>query len=330
MTGDKITAVIPTWNRAALLATALDSLRRQTRPPEEIIVVDNGSSDESADIARAAGAQVIAMPSNVGFARAVNAGIAAAKGDLIAVINNDVELEPEWLERLCGSLAASHYGFATGKMLDANRAGVIDGTWDEICRGACPWRCGQGRSDGAEWNQGRPIRFAPLTAALFRASVFQQVGMLADCYESYLEDVDFGIRCAMRGVGGVYLPEARGRHRGSATYGQWSYDTVRLLARNQMILIARNFPDSWIVRYGWPVLVAQVLWGTLAVRHGRFLAYARGKLEGARLFRTLRRDRPVHDAKTFNSIIREAENEIRALQKTTGYDLFWRLYFALT
>jgi len=325
-----VTAVIPTWNRAALLETVLDSLRRQTRPPEEIIVVDNGSSDNSVDVARAAGARVIEMHSNTGFARAVNTGIQAAAGEFVAVLNNDVDLEPDWLDTLCGSLAAGEYGFATGKLFDAAREGIIDGTWDEICRGGCAWRCGQGRPDTEVWSRGRPIRFAPFTAVLFRSSVFRQLGMLDDSYGSYLEDVDFGIRCAMGGVQGVYVPEARARHRGSATYGEWSYDTVRLLARNQIILIARNFPASWLVRYGWPVMVAQVLWGLLAVRHGQFLAYTRGKIEGAGLFRALRRDRRVHDAKTFHTIIGEAEDEIQALQKATGFDLFWRLYFALT
>jgi GT2 family glycosyltransferase len=325
-----ITVVIPNWNRAALLETALDSLRRQTRPAEEIIVVDNGSTDNSVQVAHAAGARVIEMHANAGFARAVNTGIQAATGDFIAVVNNDVHLEPAWLQTLWASLAPSEYGFATGKLLDASRDGVIDGTWDEICRGGCAWRCGQGRADAEVWNRGRPIRFAPFTAVLFRASVFQRVGMLDHTYESYMEDVDFGIRCAMNGVEGLYVPEARCRHRGSATYGQWSYDTVRLLARNQAVLIARNFPDSWLIRYGWPVMVAQVLWGVLAARHGQFRAWARGKMEGARLFRALRRNRPAHDARTFHRIILEAEDEIKALQKATGYDLFWRLYFALT
>ncbi len=325
-----VTAIIPTWNRADLLAAVIASLRGQTCAPAEIVVVDNGSTDGSIEVARAGGARVVEMGCNAGFARAVNAGIAVAAGELIAVVNNDVELEPDWLEALCARLEGSEYGFATGKMLDANRAGWIDGTWDEICRGGCAWRCGQGRPDGEVWNRGREIRFAPFTAVVIRASVFQQVGTLDYSYGSYMEDVDFGIRCAMRGVKGVYVPEARGRHRGSATYGQWSYDTVRLLARNQMTLMARNFPDRWVLRYGWAAMVAQVLWGAVAMRHGQFLAYTRGKLEGARLFRRLRLDRPVHDAQTFHRIIGEAEGEIKALQKATGYDLFWRLYFALT
>jgi len=325
-----VTAIIPSWNRAALLAQALDSLRRQTRAPEEIIVVDNGSSDNSVDIARAAGARVIEMGSNAGFARAVNAGIEAASGEFIAIVNNDVELDPGWLETLHGNLAGSPYSFATGKLLATGREQVIDGTWDEICRGGCAWRCGQGRPENAIWNQRRTIRFAPLTAALFRADVFRRVGMLDYNYESYLEDVDFGLRCATYGLEGLYVPEARGRHRGSATYGQWSYDTVRLLARNQVVLVARNYPDGWVLRYGWPVLVAQALWGMLAARQGHLLAYVRGKIDGVRLYRKLRRSRVIHDAQVFQRIVQDAENEIRTLQKATGYDLFWRLYFALT
>jgi hypothetical protein len=325
-----VTAIIPSWNRAALLAKALDSLRRQTRPAEEIIVVDNGSSDNSVDVARAAEARVIEMGSNAGFARAVNAGIEAASGDFIAIVNNDVELEPAWLETLYTSLAGSQYSFATGKLLATGREQMIDGTWDEICRGGCAWRCGQGCTDGVTWSERRPIRFAPLTAALFRADVFRRVGKLDHNYKSYLEDVDFGLRCAVNGLEGVYVPEARGHHRGSATYGQWSYDTVRLLARNQVVLVARNYPDGWLLRYGWPVIVAQALWGVLAARHGHLLAYIHGKTEGVRLYRKLRRGRVIHDARVFQRIVREAEDEIRALQKATGYDLFWRLYFALT
>jgi GT2 family glycosyltransferase len=330
MDPDSVTAVIPNWNRAALLAKALDSLRRQTRPPEEIIVVDNGSTDNSVDVARAAGARVIEMGSNAGFARAVNAGIEAAGSEFIAIVNNDVELESGWLGTLYMNLAGSQYSFATGKLLATGHEQIIDGTWDEICRGGCAWRCGQGRADGGIWSESRPIRFAPLTAALFRADVFRRVGMLDYNYESYLEDVDFGLRCATNGLEGLYVPEARGHHRGSATYGQWSYDTVRLLARNQVVLVARNYPDGWLLRYGWPVFVAQALWGGLAARHGHLLAYVRGKMEGLRLYRKLRRGRVVHDAQVFQRIVREAENEIGTLQKATGYDLFWRLYFALT
>jgi glycosyltransferase involved in cell wall biosynthesis len=94
-----ITVVIPVRNDAAMLATALESLRAQHRPPDEIVVVDNGSSDASAQVARDAGARVIAEPVR-GIPSAASAGYDAARGDLIARIDADTVCPPEWLARI--------------------------------------------------------------------------------------------------------------------------------------------------------------------------------------------------------------------------------------
>ena len=131
----------------------------------------------------------------------------------------------------------------------------------EVCRGACAWRCGHGRPDGAVLEPQHEIRAAPFTAVLFRAEVFQQAGLLDESFESYLEDVEFGIRCATKGIEGIYVPDATGRHRGSATHGKWSRDTVRPISRNQVFLVARHFPGRWLLSHGYEVLVAQTLWG---------------------------------------------------------------------
>ena len=96
----KVAAVIPHWNRATLLRTLLDNLKLQTRPFDQILVVDNGSTDGSADLAEQAGANVIRLDRNYGFAVAVNRGIAATDAEWIAILNNDVTLDPAWLERL--------------------------------------------------------------------------------------------------------------------------------------------------------------------------------------------------------------------------------------
>ena len=175
--------------------------------------------------------------------------------------------------------------FATGKLLDASRRDRMDGAFDAICRGACAWRCGHGRRDSALWNTPREIRFAPLTAALIRAELFDRVGLLDESLESYLEDIDLGIRCAAKGLTGLYLPSAVAYHQGSATLGTWHPDTVRKISRNQLLIVAKHYPRKWILSYGWPILVAQALWGLIALRHGRLLAYLAGKLDGARRFR---------------------------------------------
>ena len=96
----RVAAVIPTWNRRDLLVTLLKNLAAQTRPFDEIIVVDNGSTDGSAEEAARAGAKVIRLERNLGFAAAVNRGIEAAEADWVAVLNNDVTLQPDWLANL--------------------------------------------------------------------------------------------------------------------------------------------------------------------------------------------------------------------------------------
>jgi GT2 family glycosyltransferase len=325
-----VSAVIPNWNCRDHLERLLESLRRQTRPVEEVIVADNGSADGSPEAAESAGARVLRMGSNAGFSRAVNSGIRAARTSWIAVVNNDVELTPDWLEVLMGVARPENIWFATGKLLSANRRDCLDGTFDTICRGACAWRAGQGRPDTPQWAAPRPIRLAPFTAALFRSELFEKVGLLDERFESYLEDVDFGLRCARRGFAGVYDPRAVAYHTGSATLGAWHPETVRRMARNQVLLVAKHFPSGWMRRYGWPVLVAQGLWGMLAARHGASLPFLRGKLEGLRLFRDVRASSRETETGDVRRIVEESEKDLLALQRQTGFDLYWRLYFALT
>jgi GT2 family glycosyltransferase len=329
-----VAIVIPTWNRSDLLARVLGDLQRQTYPIERVIVVDNGSTDDSVDVAARAEVEWIGLGTNRGFAAAVNRGIERASGDsdYIGVLNNDVRLEPDWLERLMTRLEEGGDWFATGKLLDETARGRIDGSFDTLCRGGCAWRCGHGRPDSEIWNQARSIVLSPFTAAVFRSDIFRRVGLLDERFESYLEDVDFGLRAAALGFCGAYVPIAVAYHSGSATLGKWHAETVRRIARNQVLLVAKHYPPNWIKRYGWRVFVAQILWGFIALRHGTFLGYVAGKIEGLTRFRAMRGDvRAKFPAIVpFSAIIEKSEKELHDLQAQTGFDLYWRLYFALT
>src|SRR5437660_1466897 len=139
-----ITAIVPVWNGRELLEKLLDSLDRQTTRAAEIIVVDNGSTDGAPEVARRRGARVEPMGHNAGFAAAVNRGIELARGEWIAVLNSDIELAPDYLEKLC----AADAWFATGRILDARRNGLVDAAFDLTCRGGTTWRAGNGRADG--------------------------------------------------------------------------------------------------------------------------------------------------------------------------------------
>lgn len=327
-----ITAIIPSWNRRDLLERLIKLLREQTRPPEEILVVDNGSKDGSAETARAQGARVIELGRNAGFSAAVNRGIQETRTSMVAVINNDVAPAPDWLEQLAKALEQPRAWFAAGKLRNAADPTVIDGTYDTLCRGACAWRAGHGSSDGPLWSRTRRIRLAPFTAALFRTDLFRRVGPLDERFHSYLEDVDFGLRCAREGYFGLYVPGAVADHDGSATLGRWHREVVRLMARNQVLLVAKHYPARYLFRYGWPIFVAQTLWGLLATAHGRPLSFLRGKIEGLLLFWPVRHKAARNGGYMpgLSRILEESESEIFRLQRRTGFDLYWRLYFALT
>jgi GT2 family glycosyltransferase len=324
-----ITIVVPHWNRVDLLVPMLQHLRRQTHPIHEVLVVDNGSTDGSAEAAEEYGARVLRMGRNQGFARAVNRGIEECRTEHMVLINNDVEVSPEWLEELAAALRRDRSAwFATGKLMNMNRPDLIDGTFDVLSKGACAWRAGSQRKDGPAWNESREVAFPPGTAALFRTELFRRVGGFDETFESYLEDVELGLRCAIEGYRGVYVPTAVAFHLGSASLGKWNQEQVRLTARNQLLIVARHYPPGWFWRYGWNILVGQGLWGGVALRHGAGWAYLCGKWEGMRLFRAARRK--ATDPERLATVLEASERILEQLQRQCGFDAYWRWYFKLT
>ena len=330
-----ITAIVPVWNGRELLERLLASLAAQTQPAAEVIVVDNGSEDGAPEAARARGARVVSMGRNAGFAEAVNRGIGESRGEWLAVLNSDVELAPDYLERLLLEAEGSGTWFATGKILVAGSNDQIDGTFDAMSRGGTAWRVGSGRTDRPAFSAARQIWSPPFTAVLLRAELFRRVGLLEGSFESYLEDVDFGLRCAAHGLAGLYVPGAVAWHRGSASLGRWHPETVRRMARNQVLLVARHYPGRLLARWLWPIVAAQLLWGALALRHGAAWPWLRGFASGLRRFRAARRNGAAWTGGTdgptaLASLLQSNEHLIRDLQTSTGFDTYWKLYFLLT
>jgi hypothetical protein len=124
------------------------------------------------------------------------------------------------------------------------------------------------------------------------------------------------------------VPGAIAWHRGSATLGAWHPEAVRRIARNQLLLVAKHYPERWVREYGWPIFVGQALWGLVAAAHGGGWAWLRGKWEALRAFRRVRRR--IADNARVREILDASERQILELQRRTGFDLYWRLYFGLT
>ena len=313
-----VSLVIPTWQRRDLVFRLLDLLEAQTHPADEVIVVDNGSTDGTAE-AVAGRATVIRLTENQGFARAVNLGIQAAKGDWVGILNNDVEPRADWLEILYKSSSQ----FVTGKLLNKHNPAMLDGTFDLLSRVAMPWRAGSGRPDRL-YNYRNKIQFAPWTAVLYRRSVFEQVGLLDEAFGSYYEDVDFGLRCAQVGITGEYQPAAIALHEGSATLGAWRPATVRLLTRNHRLLIQKHFGANLNWHTKCRLFVSRALWALLTARHGQARAWWQGCREPLPPSTT-----PLPDQLQLRDVLAKSEAELYRLQKETGFDWYWRIYFCL-
>lgn len=309
---EAIHVVVPSWRGRAHLETLLESLARQTLKPKAVWIVDGGSADGSAEVARAAGARFVDLGENRGFAHAVNRGLAGAAADRVAVLNNDLKLAPDWLE----AMALTDAPFVVGKVMAWDSTEIIDATWDLLSHSGVPMRAGCGKPDGAYWNQKREIALAPWTAILLRRDYWQATGGLDESFESYLEDVDIGMRGLKLGFRGLYEPKAVAWHRGSATLGEWHPRQVRLSSRNQLRLVARYGAPDW-----WKVLVGQGLWGLAAARHGCFSHWCRGKWEGLNSFES-----PGLESE----FLQDLEREIFDVGAVTGQDRFWRWYWALS
>jgi GT2 family glycosyltransferase len=317
MTG--IAVVIPNYNGADRLRRLLPQVQASV-VPTRVIVVDDGSTDESVEVSSRLGVQVVALERNFGFAKAVNTGIAAAQqASWIAILNNDVTIEPDFLARLSAGATDADVWFAAPKLLSSKSPGKMDGAFDLPARGGIAYRAGSGvPSDQPAFDHPSNIICAPMTAAMFRGELFDRIGPLDEAFGSYLEDVDFGIRCALAGYRGCYVPDAVAYHEGSATTGgSWSAFSTRQISRNQ-VLLARKFPCGW-----WPAVWGQFLWGVLALRHGVPGPWLRGKIEGLRtpVSRQCRQE--------WRPLVLACEREIVALQKEYGWDWFWRQYFRL-
>lgn len=333
----EVTALIPNWNGAAQLEPLLESLHQQTTPVHKVLIVDGGSTDNSVQIGRAFGCDVVQLPRNLGFSKAVNVGLQYVQTPFVAILNNDVRLEQNWLAELLGALEAHPHCFlVSGKIWSSTGTGqaVLDGAFDALSRGGCAWRAGHLCRESAVWNTPRYTTFLPFTAVLIRRNLFEQAGLLDETFESYLEDVEFCLRAALQGFEGLYWPKAECWHAGSATLGRWHPRVVQAISRNQVLLVAKHYPASCLKSYWRQILMAQLLWGLVAARHGRLASWIRGKLQGLRLAGRVREGYPQRQstqvASRLKEILEASEATLREIQQGIGFDFYWRLYFALT
>ena len=328
-----VSVVIPHLNRADLLARVLHSLDAQRLPAGvelEVIVADNGSIDSSVEVAAEHSARTILLGTNRGVSHALNRGIEQSTGEWIVLLNNDVDLAPDWLASLLETSSKADAWFATGKVFGGGaRSDLLDGAGDAACRGGVAWRLGHGKPDSVAFSRQRATFFPSATASLFRREFFERAGLFDEAFFAYLEDVELGMRAAGLGLRGIYVPEARAWHLGSETAGPWSDPTVAWITRHQLLILAKHYSETMLLQFGVAVVVAQLLWAALAVSRGRFKAWLRGLRLGFGDCRERWRAAPRTVDRRLAAALRASEREIARYQQAGGWDSYWKWYFRL-
>ena len=241
-----ISVVIVNWNRKALLRACLNSLAAQRNVSFETIVVDNGSSDGSADLAeREFGARVIRNRENRGFCAANNQGIAAAHGAFIALLNNDAEAEPDWLAELHRACSREpEIGMAASKVLVWENPKIIDKAGHLIFPDGQNRGRGTGALDKGQFDREEEVLWPDGCAAMYRRSMLDEIGGFDEDFFAYGDDAELGLRARIAGWRCWYTPRAIVRHHRGATMGKGSEARLKLIERNRLLLALKLFPWS--------------------------------------------------------------------------------------
>ena len=234
------------WNRRELLRACLESVRGQTGVEFETIVVDNGSTDGSAEIAeRDFACRVIRNRENRGFCAANNQGIAAARGEFVALLNNDAEAEAGWLAALGRALdAAPHAGMAASKILGWEDPTRIDKVGHLIYPDGQNRGRGTGAIDRGQFDRVAECLWPDGCAAMYRKRMLDEIGGFDEDFFAYGDDAELGLRARIAGWTCVYAPAAVVRHHRGATLGVQSARRLELIERNRVLLAAKLFPWS--------------------------------------------------------------------------------------
>ncbi|MGQ9904031.1 MAG: glycosyltransferase family 2 protein [Anaerolineae bacterium] len=274
-----VDVVIPNWNGLRHLPNCLEALRAQNFSDFSIRVVDNGSADGSVEWIRSRYPQVhlIANDANRGFAAANNQAIRAGQSPYVATLNNDTIADPGWLAELVRALDEDpRRGMAASLMVFSERPTMINSAGIAVDRLGIAWDRRGGQPVTESESAPTPVFGACAGAALYRRAMLDEIGLFDEDFFAYLEDVDLAWRAQWAGWDAVYVPTARVLHCHSATAGEGSPFKRRLLGRNKVWLILKNYPLPHL----W--LYAPLIWGydTAAVGRALLMRSAAGVVAG--------------------------------------------------
>lgn len=327
-----ITCIIPTWNSAQVIGQCIDSVRAQSTPASEIVVVDNGSADHTREILGTySEVHLVSLQRNMGFAAAVNVGVRAASCDAVLILNADVVLADDFLQEISlhfdrnpndSMLATKLYLFSTCE------GHVLDNVGNKLWLDGLNWPIGRGTNDVHQYDGVFEPMFPSGAACVFRRSLITALGGFDDAFFSYGEDADLGLRAFLRGFRCSLVPKAIAWHHLSYSLGQASEVKLRYIERNRILLAWKLFPTAILalsvplslLRYcGWLALSnenSRVFPLLQALGRFRLLSIAwTSHWEALRMIRSgsVRRAPPITSSLSFIALVRPYLLSVREL-----------------
>lgn len=246
-----VSVVILNYNGIGVLLNCLRSVFSSDYPSLQVIVVDNGSMDGSADVAKKEFPQIILVSNgrNLGYCEGNNVGIREARGEYIVLLNNDVFVTEGWLKALLEACSRHvEAGFFQPKILLADRLRIINSAGNTIHFAGFGLCRGMGESDLGQFDDETRIGFCSGACLLVRRRALEDVGLLDPAYFAFNEDTDLGWRAALRGWSSIYVPSSVVHHRLGYSWGSTlSHRKFYLLERNRELTILKNYSSRSLI-----------------------------------------------------------------------------------
>lgn len=252
-----VSVVVVTLDDVDLTERCVQSLRAQTYSPLELIVVDNGSRPEIAARLEAAlpGCRLLRNAVNLGFAGGYNRGMRQARGEYVAVLNNDAVADARWIEELVRTAARDpRAGAVATVVIDGRHPDRLDSCGLGMALDGMSRQIGTGRPVGDRLPE-LEVLAASGCACLFRREALDRAGLFDESFFAYCEDADLGLRLRWAGYRTVLAPDAKVWHHQSATAGRFSARKVFWVERNHFWVAVKSFPAPLLL-----LLPAATLW----------------------------------------------------------------------
>lgn len=264
----KVSVIIPNWNGRELLSDCLTSLSRQTFKNFEIILVDNGSTDDSVSfvLTNFPAVKIIRLADNFGFARAINEGVESSLAKYVAFLNNDTKVHKEWLKYLVAT-AEEHPEVISvnSKILNFSNNKIIDGVGIFINEVGQARSIGWQEEDCGQYHKEQYIFGATGGASLFKREDFIKVECFDENYFMYSEEVDFAFRSQFLGYKSIHQPKAIAYHKHKATAKRLPQHIEYWQFRNMTQTIIKDFPA--------PILLKNLRWLKIILVHLNTIFY---------------------------------------------------------